>query len=402
MVFMILLKIGTSLTTWGIERTEATILMSVFGYYGLMSLTVFLFYEGKTLRKIFVYFITLCFELLNSAIGGTFLDTIRINVYGFSAEKLLDFSTVNQDTLVTFLFEVLLTIILSYAFVLVLRAYKLIFKKSNKANAKYLFFLITPLTHIVFGFMSATENALTNIQCILLGICVIFDVAFIFIIDHFQNVEESNRLYQQKLLQNEMDYALIQTTKEERAKLRKTKHDYINLLSTVKGYLEIDQAKKAEAIINETIDDLTSVSKLPFSSNDTINTILNLKNKKASDSGIEIKAVVNENFIIKTSDYDLSRVLFNLLDNAIEALNNCDKDKVLNFDMFADVDDIKITVSNICNSKETKSAFDRGNGTGIIKEIAKKYKGDYSFTKEHLQENKRYSRATATVTLKNL
>ena len=131
--------------------------------------------------------------------------------------------------------------------------------------------------------MSATENALTNIQCILLGVCIIFDVAFIFIIDHFQSVEENNRLYQQKLLQNELDYALIQTTKEERAKLRKTKHDYINLLSTVKGYIEINQIEKAENFVNETIDDLSSVSKLPFSNNDTINTILNLKNKKATD-----------------------------------------------------------------------------------------------------------------------
>lgn len=402
MVFMILLKIATSLTTWGIERTEANIMLSVFGYYGLMSLTVFLFYEGKVLKKIFVYVVTLCLELLNSAIGGAILTAIYTNIYGQTMEKQADFSTISQDYLVTFLFELLITIVLSYAFVFILRAYKLIFKKSDKANAKYLFFLITPMTHIVFGFTSATENALTNIQCILLGVCVIFDIAFIFIIDHFQNVEENNRLYQQKLLQNELDYALIQTTKEERAKLRKTKHDYINLLSTVKGFLEIEQTEKATTVINETIDDLSSVSKLPFSNNDTINTILNLKNKKATDSGIEIKATVNETFVIKTSDYDLSRILFNLLDNSIEALENSDKEKICNIEIFADTDKVEITVSNICNTKDTKSNIDRGNGTGIIKEIAKKYNGKYTFIKEPLHNDKKHSKATATVTMENI
>ncbi len=402
MVFMILLKIATSLTTWGIERTETTVMLSVFGYYGLMSLTVFLFYHGKTLKKIFVYFITLGFELFSSAIGGTLITAIRTNVYGQSIEEQTNFSTINQDYLLAFLFELLLSIIFSYIFVLVIRTFKILLKKSDKANAKYIFFLITPVTHIVFGFISATNNALDTIQCMLVGLCFVFDIAFIFIIDHFQNVEENNRLYQQKLLQNEMDYALIQSTKEERAKLRKTKHDYINLLSTVKGLIEIEQTEKATTVINETIDDLSSVSKLPFSNNDTINTILNLKNKKASDSGIEIKATVNESFVIKTSDYDLSRLLFNLLDNSIEALENCDKEKLLEIDIFADVDEIKISVSNICNTKDTKNTVGRGNGTGIIKEIAKKYKGNYSFTKEPLQEDKRLSRVTATVTMKNL
>lgn len=402
MIFMILLKIATSLTTWGIERTETTVMLSVFGYYGLMSLTVFLFYEGKALRKIFVYFITLCFELFSSAFGGTIIIAIRLNVYGQAIETQNNFSTLNQDYLLAYLFELLLSIIFCYIFILVIRTFKILFKKSDKANTKYLFFLTTPVTHVVFGFISATSNALNTIQCVLVGVCLVFDIAFIFIIDHFQNVEENNRLYQQKLLQNEMDYALIQTTKEERAKLRKTKHDYINLLSTVKGYLEIEQPQKAAAVINETINDLSSVSNLPFSNNDTVNTILNLKNKKANEAGIKIQANINESFVIKTSDYDLSRLLFNLLDNAIEALENCDKEKLLNIDIFADVDDIQISVSNICNSKETKSTLDRGNGTGIIKEIVKKYNGNYSFAKEPLQEDNRYSRATATVTMKNL
>ena len=147
---------------------------------------------------------------------------------------------------------------------------------------------------------------------------------------------------------------------------------------------------------------MSSVSKLPFSSNDTINTILNLKNKKAADSGIEIKATVNESFAIKISDYDLSRILFNLIDNSIEALENCDKEKICNFEIFSDKDKVEITVSNICNTKNIKNTIDRGNGTGIIKEIAKKYNGKYTFIKEPLQNDKKYSKATATVTMENI
>ena len=147
---------------------------------------------------------------------------------------------------------------------------------------------------------------------------------------------------------------------------------------------------------------MSAVSKLPFSNNDTINTILNLKNKKANDIGVEIKATINESFAIKTSDYDLSRILFNLLDNSIEALEYCDKDKICNIEIFADTDKVEITVSNICNTKDTKNTIDRGNGTGIIKGIAKKYNGKYTFTKEPLQNDRKYSKATATVTMENI
>ena len=402
MVFMILLKIATSLTTWGIERTDFNIIMSVFGYYGLMSVTVFLFYEGKTIKKIVTYVATLAMELLNMSFCTIICEKIR-EIVGFETSDIpADFSSLSYIPLIDFLFELLITVIVSYIFVVIIRLCKMAFNKAERINGKYTFFLVTPITHIIIGLVSSVNPSFTVIQEVLLVFCFIFDVAFIFIIDHFQNVEENNRLYQQKLLQNELDYALIQTTKEERAKLRKTKHDYINLLSTVKGFLEIEQTEKATTVINETIDDLSSVSKLPFSNNDTINTILNLKNKKATDSGIEIKATVNETFVIKTSDYDLSRILFNLLDNSIEALENSDKEKICNIVIFADTDKVEITVSNICNTKDTKSTIDRGNGTGIIKEIAKKYNGKYTFIKEPLHNDKKHYKATATVTMENI
>ena len=402
MVFMILLKIATSLTTWGIERTDFNIIMSVFGYYGLMSVTVFLFYEGKTIKKIVTYVATLAMELLNMSFCTIICEKIR-EIVGFETSDIpADFSSLSYIPLIDFLFELLTTVIVSYIFVVIIRLCKMAFNKAERINGKYTFFLVTPITHIIIGLVSSVDPSFTVIQEVLLVFCFVFDVAFIFIIDHFQNVEENNRLYQQKLLQNELDYALIQTTKEERAKLRKTKHDYINLLSTVKGFLEIEKTEKATTIINETIDDLSLVSQLPFSNNDTINTILNLKNKKATDSGIEIKAIVNESFFIKTSDYDLSRILFNLLDNSIEALENCDKEKTCNIEIFADTDKVEITVSNICNTKDIKNTIDRGNGTGIIKDIVKKYNGKYTFIKEPLQNDKKYSKATATVTMENI
>ena len=402
MIFMIVLKIATSLTTWGVDRTETTVILSVIGYYGLMSITCFLFYEGKFIRKLFVYIATLCLEILNSAIGGAILTTIRTNIYGQSIEEQSTLSALSQEYLLTFLLELLITIILSYVFVLVLRTYKLISKKNDKANAKYLFFLITPITHIVFSFISATNNALNTIQCVLIGFCVLFDVAFIFIVDHFQNIEETNRLYEKKQFQNELDFALVQTTKEERNNLRKIKHDYINLLSTVKGYIEIDQQEKALNIVNETINDLSSISSLPFSNNDTINTVLNLKNTKAIEEDIKLNVKINESFIIKTNDYDLSRILFNLLDNSIEAIKKCNRERICEINIVVDVDDILISVSNICESKSTKSLADRGNGTNIINGIIRKYNGTYTFTKSILPDDKKYARATATVTMKNI
>ena len=92
---------------------------------------------------------------------------------------------------------------------------------------------------------------------------------------------------------------------------------------------------------------------------------------------------VEENAEIKISNYDLCRILTNLIDNQIEATDNFLENR--DVELF-----IKITPANIVikstnmyknssKKKPTNKDF-HGYGQKIINDIAKKYNGKYKFS----------------------
>ena len=280
----------------------------------------------------------------------------------------------------------------SFVIVIIL---KLINAKTNKNlsyKTKYCWFYFFPVTHFITNvffqvltkhitepeFSNMLHTAISSVYIVLL----IIDFALIFFIDHFEKIEIKNVQYEVTKTKNELDFSQIELLKEEKQNFRKIKHDYLNFLTIAQGLIEIDQKEKALELLKDTTNELLSISSIPLCSNETINTALFIKQNQASQLGIKIDTTIEENHIFKASDYDISRILFNLLDNAIEAVSEIDDEatqRIVNLYIKSDEEKLFINCENPCLNKKTYRSPERGNGIKIIKDIVKRYKGDFSF-----------------------
>ena len=147
---------------------------------------------------------------------------------------------------------------------------------------------------------------------------------------------------------------------------------------------KIQRTDKELEIFKDTNKSLAGISEFSVCSNDTINTILYIKQKEALKSDIEFKAEIDETYPLSINDYDLARLLGNVIDNAINASKQLKNDKKIELCLSISSDGLDISVKNRFNKRAEKSKrndINHGNGILIIKEISALYKGTYNATK---------------------
>lgn len=104
-------------------------------------------------------------------------------------------------------------------------------------------------------------------------------------------------------------------------KMRGWRHDYHNHIQSMKAYLSMEMFQELESYLNELDKDLTSVDTVIKTGNVKMDAILNSKISLAAEKNIRVdaKAVIPANLDMKISEIDLSLLIGNLMDNAIEA-----------------------------------------------------------------------------------
>lgn len=101
--------------------------------------------------------------------------------------------------------------------------------------------------------------------------------------------------------------------------MRGYKHDFHHHLQTLKGQLEAGEVERALAYIEQLDNQLRNVDTLLKTGNISLDAILSAKiaQAKAENIAVTVKANVPDQLTI--SDLELSIIIGNLLDNAIEA-----------------------------------------------------------------------------------
>ena len=143
------------------------------------------------------------------------------------------------------------------------------------------------------------------------------------------------------------------------------------------------------------VDYVSKISKGFFKERNAINTnqvvvnaILNTKYEEAINKHIVFVFKVNDLSNIKMEDEDLVVILANLLNNAMEACENCIGKKVIKFKFMMEEQMIILSVKNTCNQMiiyhnneiaTTKMINQDEHGVGIknIIRIVEKYNGEY-------------------------
>lgn len=345
---------------------------------------IFLTCEGTTFEKLFTGVLVAISNLVSSVISVPFMVAVGIP-YSYLVETALPSFFIIFYALFSFSISFL------YAFIIKLVKNKASSKGKITTTKSYLF-LTVPLLNIIYflSYASISQSIgseimngpayikLRNTTYVVAAISFISSIAIIFLVDYIDKIERKNIENEKQILANTMTYQQTVMLSEEKRELRKVKHDLNNLLATATGFIEIGKADKALEILNKTGDSVFSATKSTLCSNEIINTIIYIKQKKANEQNVELNVKIKEEAPVKIGDFDLSRLLHNLIDNSINAAENSESKSEINISI--EKENIFITTQNgFCSDKnQKKSDENHGYGSPIIKEICKKYDGNYS------------------------
>ena len=110
-------------------------------------------------------------------------------------------------------------------------------------------------------------------------------------------------------------------------KLKSERHDFNNHLGVIYGLLENGETENATTYASQlikTAEEYRNIADLPYS---MIRAMLNYKLSGARDDGIELRLDIRVPEGLPLDEFDLTVILGNLLDNAVEACKNVDADK---------------------------------------------------------------------------
>lgn len=164
------------------------------------------------------------------------------------------------------------------------------------------------------------------------------------------------------------------------------RHDYRNHIQTMKAYLAMNETEKLESYLDELDTDLTTVDTVIKTGNVMIDAILNSKISLAKSKSIRVdaKAIVPKH--LNMSEVDLSVIIGNLMDNAIEACVRVEEENDRFIRVYIDIlkGQLYIYVMNSANERlkrkgktylSTKNSRNHGFGLMRMDKVVEKHKG---------------------------
>lgn len=256
---------------------------------------------------------------------------------------------------------------------------------------KFLFFPVFTIITIITLLMEFqyTENEMqaNALYSISFGM-VVMNVFVYYLINDI--VIRDAKLHEKEMLELQVKNQIqMYRSVSENFDIQKRKsHEFKNQILCIEALLKDKEYDRA-------VDYVSKISKGFFKERNAINTnqvvvnaILNTKYEEAINKHIVFVFKVNDLSNIKMEDEDLVVILANLLNNAIEACENCIGKKVIKFKFMMEEQMIILSVKNTCNQMiiyhnneiaTTKMINQDEHGVGIknIIRIVEKYNGEY-------------------------
>ena len=130
-------------------------------------------------------------------------------------------------------------------------------------------------------------------------------------------------------MQEEQAKRHLEEVRSIHSEMRGYKHDFHHHLQAIRGQLEAGEIDRAIAYIDRLDETLKSMDTLLKTGNVTVDAILSTKIANAKAEGISVTVDANIPDSLTLTDLEISIIIGNLLDNAIEACRNADGEKFI-------------------------------------------------------------------------
>ncbi len=187
-----------------------------------------------------------------------------------------------------------------------------------------------------------------------------------------------------------MEFKYYETSVENERKLKEIRHDVSNHIQTIYALINSGENQRGLELINELRHRYALIEQIVYCENPVVNVILSNKKLEAEDKNIETTINIKDDLKnIPITDFDLSTVICNLLDNAIRGcvVSEQTMPKLI-VEILTKNNYLVIRILNSCKISMNVESTDRiettksksqthGLGMPIVAGIAKKYHGDF-------------------------
>lgn len=256
---------------------------------------------------------------------------------------------------------------------------------------KFLFFPIFTIAIIsamldVFEYMETTKQA-NLLFIIAFGMIGMNIVVFYLIHDimHRDMLLRENQIFQMQVKNQTNMYRSIS---ENLDKQKRRTHEFRNQIVCIESLLTKKEYEQCENYVKNIYNDLNEETDVINTNNVIVNAILNTKYQEMTDSGIVFVFRVNDLSNICIRDEDVVTILANLLNNAIEACEECENNKIIKLKFVHEEDKVILSVKNTYNhpvrydngeivTSKVMDPDEHGIGIQNIISVIDKYNGSY-------------------------
>lgn len=355
-------------------------------FYFLIYLTTVLIFKGNIFSKAITIFLIMAFIGACELLAAVFIFSITG----------LDFKLHQEQNFIRFEGMVISQTLLIYTYMFLKKTTKK--ERLNLFDNRYyflvgsiLFLTITLIVMVIwmYGNIEIQDESINN-SLVVFTLCVsiisIITIALTNKIIKDMNEKHKNDL---ELQQMKMEHAYFTDVNSVLEEIRILRHDMRGELAIIHAYNELDQRDNIRIHIEKKLREIDIQLMPQIDKDNIITSFLNFKLKEAKGKGIDvvIESKLAEENEIHIDKEDICRVLNNIINNAIEACNECEEciEKYIKLDIDMIGRSIIIKSENpysgelnkegnkILTIKKDKTRH--GYGLKSIKGIAEKYGG---------------------------
>lgn len=330
------------------------------------------FYKYKTMLCIFSVFTAyLCCQISNWI--------------GIAAVNLFHFDWVYYVTriIVTIAVFILLRFVLDSMTQLMQKPAKII-----------LIFGLMPFVYYIFDYGTNvyTELLYSGLEIVVEFLGFVLCIAYIlFLVLYFKQYEEKCEVEQRSQIAKmkwEQSEKEIEAIRRSEYTINILRHDMRHFLANISAFIDNGEIEEAQAYIREIIDNTDKVAMRKYCKNDIVNMILSFYEGQIKNNKIDFQYSVRIPEKLHFSDVDITAILSNGLENAIQAVLLLEEDKrYIKLDLYINDNKLLLSIKNtfaerpvfrdgLPQSRENGHGF----GTQSIWSTVEKLKGNCQFS----------------------